>query len=153
MPFKVFLSYGTDPDSRVTALRLQTLGTSYGIDVLVPHRNGAHSSLVTNKTALAEIQSAIDGSDCVIAIVTRQSGQQVEKELNYALQKHKVILPIVQPGAVSQDFIDKFPQTVQLSPFKEPDQLSNIMEYLKHRRTLVSACAKPCKFSPLLRIV
>ncbi|HKW16477.1 MAG TPA: toll/interleukin-1 receptor domain-containing protein [Terriglobales bacterium] len=132
MPFKVFLSYGTDPESQITAWRLQTLGTSYGIEISVPQRNGAYSS--GSRATLTQIQRAIDEADCVLAIVTGPSGPAVERELNYALQKRKVIVPIVQQGVVSQDFLAMFPQTIQLSPSQDPEQLSQIMDFLKRQK-------------------
>jgi len=135
MAFKVFLSYGMDQEAQVTAWRLQTLGTSYGIDVVVPQRNGAHSpSSGPSKTALTEVQRAIDSSDCVLAIITGQGGAAIERELNYARQRHKVIVPIVQHGVASPDFLARFPQTFQLSPWQDPKQLSDIMEFLKQQK-------------------
>jgi nucleoside 2-deoxyribosyltransferase len=134
MAFKVFLSYGMDQESQVTAWRLQTLGTSYGIDVLVPQRNGAQPPPARSKAALAAVQRAIDQSDCVLAIITGHGGPYVDKELNYAAQRRKVIIPIVQQGAVSSAFLTRFPQTFQLSPRQDLQQLTEIMEFLKRQK-------------------
>ncbi len=135
MAFKVFLSYGMDQDAQVTAWRLQTLGTSYGIDVFVPQRNGAHfPSSGRSTAAVAEVQHAIDGSDCVLAIISGHSGPAVEAELNYALQKQKPIIPIVQRGVASRDFLAKFPRVFELTPRQDPKQLADIMQYLQQQK-------------------
>jgi hypothetical protein len=92
MAFKVFLSYGAGADEQVAAWRLQTLGTSYGMHVSVPHRNGA------GKAAVNQVHRNIDQSDCVLAILTGNIGPAVAEELNYALSKGKVIVPVVRQG-------------------------------------------------------
>jgi nucleoside 2-deoxyribosyltransferase len=136
MPFKVFLSYGMDQEAQVTAWRLQTLGTSHGIHVFVPQRNGPHfPSSGRGKVAAAAVQQAINESDCVLAIVTGRSGPSVETELNYALQKRKLIIPIVQKGAVSESFLARFPQVFEFSPWQDPGKLeSAVMEFLKRQK-------------------
>jgi hypothetical protein len=92
MAFKVFLSYGTDADEQVAAWRLQTLATSYGMHVSVPHRNGH------GKAIASQVRRNIDQSDCVLAIITSNIGPAVEEELNHALAKRKIIIPIVWQG-------------------------------------------------------
>jgi hypothetical protein len=81
MAFKVFLSYGAGADEQVAAWRLQTLATSYGMHVSVPHRNGA------GKVVGEKVRRAIDQSDCFLAIITGNLGPSVAGELNYALSK------------------------------------------------------------------
>jgi hypothetical protein len=89
MPFRVFLSYGADPGEQVAAWRLQTLATSYGMHVSVPHRNGSGEG---------QVRRSIAQSDCVLAIITGKIGPAVADELNYALSRRKVIVPIVRQG-------------------------------------------------------
>jgi nucleoside 2-deoxyribosyltransferase len=133
MSFKVFLSYGADPEAQVTAWRLQTLGTSYGIHVFVPQRNGSPSSV--GRVAAAQVQRAINQSDCVLAIITGQSGPWVEYELNYALQKRKLVIPIVQHGAVSQSFLERFPRVFEFSPWEDPGKLeSAVMKFVEQQK-------------------
>lgn len=92
MAFKVFLSYGTDPGEQVAAWRLQTLATSYGMHVSVPQRNGG------GRAVAAQVHRVIDQSDCVLAMITGNIGPAVAGELNYALSKGKVVVPVVRQG-------------------------------------------------------
>jgi hypothetical protein len=73
MAFKVFLSYGMDPDEQVAAWRLQTLATSYGMHVSVPNRNGGGEAVDT------QVQRAIDQSDCVLAMINGNIGPQLPR--------------------------------------------------------------------------
>jgi hypothetical protein len=92
MAFKVFLSYGAGADEQIAAWRLQTLATSYGMHVSVPNRNGA------GKAVGDQVRRSIDQSDCVLAIITENLGRSLAGELNYALSKGKVIVPVVRQG-------------------------------------------------------
>src|SRR6266699_3487509 len=84
MPFKVFLSYSTDPEENAIVWRLQTLAASHGIQMFVPQRAGARApSARRNVPVLAdEVRAAIHNSDCILAIITSRTGPAVEKELN-----------------------------------------------------------------------
>jgi hypothetical protein len=90
MAFKVFLSYGAGADEQIAAWRLQTLATSYGMHVSVPNRNGA------GKAVGDQVRRSIDQSDCVLAIITENLGPSLAGELNYALSKGKIIVPVVR---------------------------------------------------------
>jgi hypothetical protein len=92
MAFKVFLTYGAGPGEQVTAWRLQTLATSQGLHVTVPHHNGSGES------TQAQVHRAISQSDCVLAIITNDIGPAVADELNYALAIKKPIIPLVWEG-------------------------------------------------------
>ena len=105
MAFKVFLICGTDPNEQVAAWRLQTLATSYGMHVSVPNRNGPMIDGMID-----QVRRAIDQSDCVLAIITGNVGPAVAAELNYALARRKLIVPVVREGI-------SLPQLLQNSPY------------------------------------
>jgi hypothetical protein len=70
MAFRVFLSYGTDADAQVTAWRLQTLATAYGINVTVPQRYDVRFPSAQRNKLEEHVHRAIDQADCVLAIIT-----------------------------------------------------------------------------------
>src|SRR5262245_61496466 len=126
MAFKVFLSYGIDPAEQVTAWRLQTLAAAHGITVLVPQRNGTRGKAVSD-----EVQSAVNQSDCVLAIITGQVGAAVQQELKYALSKGKIVIPIVQTGAEAPAFLKK--HIFRFSPGNPGDVENEVIQYLKEQ--------------------
>jgi len=127
MAFKVFLSYGTDADEQVTAWRLQTLATSYGMHVSVPHRNGAE------KAAANQVHRNIDQSDCVLAILTGNIGPAVAEELNYALSKGKVIVPVVRQGITVPPAL-KGLRLFQFSPWNTGQVETDVVKFLKEQQ-------------------
>src|SRR5260370_35078619 len=112
MPLKVFLSHSTDPEENAIVWRLQTLAASSGIQVFVPQRSGSRlPSGRKNVPVLADdARLAIDQSDYILALITVSTGPAVEKELNYALGKGKVIIPIVEKSVRDHSFLKKFPR-------------------------------------------
>ncbi len=110
MPFTVFLSFSTDPDEQAIVWRIQTLAAAQGIQVFVPQRTGFDlPSSPRNALVLPDqVRKAIDQSDCVLAIITSRTGPAVQKELNYALGKNKLIIPIVEQGCANEAFLSKF---------------------------------------------
>ena len=92
MAFKVFLTYSLDPSEEALAWRLQTLAAAHGVEMYVPRRGG---SLSRQTTLVNEAMNAIDRSDCVLAIITGQANQSLERELKHALTKKKLVIPIV----------------------------------------------------------
>ena len=136
MALKVFLSYGTDPNAQVAAWRLQTLATSYGIHVSVPQRNG-YALLGRSKLPPEEVRRAIDKSNCVVAIITGQSGPVVEGELNYALQKRKLVIPIVQEGIGPAPFLKGFPRVFRFSSWENQGRVENeVVDFLKQQKQI-----------------
>jgi nucleoside 2-deoxyribosyltransferase len=117
MAFKVFLSYSTDPDEHAIVWRLQTLATTHGIQMFVPSRPGLASPPARkNAPVLAnQVRLAIDESDCVLAIITSATGPAVEKELNYAIGKGKLIIPLVERSCAHQPFLRNFAKIFQFS--------------------------------------
>jgi len=117
MAFKIFLSYSTDPDEQSIVWRIQTLAAAQGIQVFVPQRAGIKVPSAPRNAPLLNEQarSAIDQSDCVLAIITSGTGPAVQKELNYALGKGKPIIPIVEQSVTNHSFLSKFPAVFRFS--------------------------------------
>jgi nucleoside 2-deoxyribosyltransferase len=137
MPLRVFLSYSTDPEEHAIVWRLQTLAAASGIQVFVPQRNGGRiPSGRKNAPVLADaVRLAIDQSDYVLALITVSTGPAVEKELNYALGKRKVIIPIVEEGVEGRAFLQKFPQIFWFSRLEaNPGRVeTEILQFLKQQ--------------------
>ncbi len=138
MAFKIFLICGTDPSEQVAAWRLQTLATSYGMHVSVPNRNGFVGEVID------QVRRAIDQSDCVLAIITGKIGPAVAAELNYALAKDKLIVPVIQEGIVLPAALRKHP-VFQFSPWNTGDVEAQVVEFLKkqelNKKTVQSIAA------------
>jgi nucleoside 2-deoxyribosyltransferase len=128
MAFKVFLICGTDPSEQVAAWRLQTLATSYGMHVSVPNRNGFAGEMID------QIRRAIDQSDCVLAIITSDIARAgaVETELNYALARGKLVIPVVREGVALPKALAKLP-AFQFSPWNTGEVETKVVEFLKQQ--------------------
>jgi hypothetical protein len=127
MAFKVFLISGTDPSEQVAAWRLQTLATSYGMHVSVPNRNGSPSAIVDR------FRRAIDQSDCVLAIITGDIGPAVAAELNYALARGKLIIPVVREGIALPAALGTLP-VFQFSPWNTGEVETRVVQFLKQQQ-------------------
>lgn len=127
MAFKVFLSYGSDADEQLAAWRLQTLATTYGMHVSVPSRNEA------GKAVSPQDRRAIEQSDCVLAIITGNVGSAVAGELNYALSRGKLIVPVVQEGIALSPPLSKLP-VFQFSPWNIGHVELEVVEFLKRQK-------------------
>lgn len=138
MPFKVFLSYSTDPEENAIVWRLQTLAASHGIQMFVPQRAGVRVPPGRRNVPVLtdEVRVAIDGSDCVLAIITSRTGPAVEKELNYALGQRKLIIPIVEQGVHESSFLSRFPRVFTFSRLNgDPGRLeSEVLEFLRQQK-------------------
>ena len=132
MAFKVFLSYGTDPEEQVTAWRLQTLAAANGIHVFVPQRTAPQPN--RRNSVPLEAQRQIGQSDCVLAIIAGGLGPAVEGELNYALSMRKVVVPILQEGVAQPAFLKKFPRTFKFSPWNTGEVEAQVVEFLKTQK-------------------
>ncbi len=137
MALKVFLSYSTDPDENAVAWRLQTLAATHGIQLFVPQRPGSASPSPRKNALISDqVRSAIDHSDCVLAIITSSTGPAVEKELSYALGKGKVIIPIVEQGVGNHSFLSKLHPVFRFSRSDDnPGKVeAQVLEFLKHQK-------------------
>jgi hypothetical protein len=128
MAFKVFLISGTDPNEQVAAWRLQTLATAYGMHVSVPNRNGPQSGGIID-----QVRRAIDQSDCVLAIITENVGSVVAHELNYALSKGKLIVPVVRKGITVPPALGDLP-IFYFSPWNSAQAEVQVIEFLKAQK-------------------
>lgn len=129
MGFRVFLSHSLDPTEQGLAWRLQTLAAAHGIEVHVPQRGLALSS-----SALAALRNAIDRSDCVLAIITAKADASVQKELKYALEKRKLVIPIVHSDFVKHPLLAQFPRVFAFSPWHNPGAVeADVVDFLKQQ--------------------
>jgi nucleoside 2-deoxyribosyltransferase len=127
MAFRVFLSYGASPDEQIAAWRLQTLATSYGMHVSVPARNGSGKGVDHHARRL------IDQADCVLAIITGHIGQAVAQELNYALARGKLVVPLIRQGlSVPQALKDL--RLFQFSAWNTGEAESEVMGFLQQQK-------------------
>lgn len=133
MAFKVFLSYSTDPDEQVIVWRLQTLATASGIHVYVPQRHFPRVKPMPSD----EVKSAIDESNCVLALITTNTSAEVENELSYALASHKLVIPIVENTVrLNPELLAKFPRGVfSFSRHQVPGRIENdVVMFLKQEK-------------------
>jgi hypothetical protein len=130
MAFRVFLSYSLDPAEMALAWRLQTLAAAHGIEMYVPqYGNG------TPGPAAAIVQEAIDRADCVMAIITTAVSQMVQNELGYALERKKLVIPIVRTDLAGHPLLAGFPQVFTFSPWDNPGAVeTQIVEFLKDKQ-------------------
>jgi TIR domain len=130
MPFRVFLSYSLDPAEMALAWRLQTLAAAHGIEMYVPHHGTAKTASVA-----ATVQQAIDGADCVLAIITTAATQMVQNELDYALKHQKLVIPIVRTDLAGHPVLSRFPRLFTFSPWDNPGTVeTQIVEFLKEQQ-------------------
>lgn len=129
MAFRVYLSHSLDPAESALAWRLQTLATAHGIEMFVPNygREPAPGAV--------SIQGAIDRSDCVLAIITITANPNVQNELRYALEKHKLVIPIVRFDVQGHPLLAQFPRVFTFSPWDNPGSVeTQIVEFLKEQQ-------------------
>lgn len=132
MAFKVFLSYSLDPGEESLAWRLQTLAASHGVEMYVPRRGSPPSR---QKALTIEAMSAINRSDCVLAILTEKADQAVEGELKHALTQQKFVLPIVSRGLANTRLLAQFPRVFTFSPTDNPGKLeTEVVDFLKMQK-------------------
>ncbi len=134
MGFRVFLSYSLDPAEMALAWRLQTLAAAHGIEMYVPqHGNGTAAPVAaTDKQAAVTVQQAIDRADCVLAIIVTAASQTVQSELAYALERGKIVIPIVRTDLAGHPLLARFPRVFLFSPWDNPGMVeTQIVEFLK----------------------
>ena len=127
------MSYSLDPSEQALAWRLQTLATAHGIEMYVPTHGSTHPSQAG--TSPVAIHSAIDRSDCVLAIITARANTNIQKELKYALAKGKVVIPIVHSDLQGHPLLAQFPRVFVFSPSEDPGILeSKVADFLKAQK-------------------
>ena len=129
MAFRVFLSHSLDPEEMALAWRLQTLAAAHGIEMYVPNRGTSAAA-----ARAAAIEQAIDRADCVLAIMTAAAGENVQHELRYALDRGKLVVPIVGADLAGSTFLAQFPRVFQFAPWDNPGAVeTQIVEFLKEQ--------------------
>jgi hypothetical protein len=129
MAFRVFLSYSLDDAEMTLAWRLQTLAAAHGIEMYVPQHG------TPSPSGAVSVQNAIDKADCVLAILTATAGPSVQSELKYALEKRKLIIPIVRYDLVGHPLLAQFPRVFIFTPWDNPGTVeTEIVEYLKQQQ-------------------
>jgi hypothetical protein len=130
MAFRVFLSYSLDPADMALAWRLQTLAAAHGIEMYVPQ----HGTGVAAPGSVT-IEEAIDRADCVLAIITTAANQMVQHDLRYALERRKLVIPIVRTDLASHPLLAQFPRVFTFSPWDNPGAVeTQIVEFLKEHQ-------------------
>ncbi len=130
MAFRVFLSYSLDQSEQALAWRLQTLASAHGIEVFVPPRGPGYTALPSPGVA-----SAIDRSDCVLAIINAKADAGVQRELKHALAKRKLVIPIVHSELAHNPLLTQFPRVFNYIPGGNPGKVeTEVVEYLKQQR-------------------
>lgn len=125
MAFRVYLSYSLEPAESALAWRLQTLATAHGIEMYVPNYE-----LAQVPGALA-IQPAMNRADCVLAILTTEAHPTVQTELSYALETHKLVIPIVRSNIAAHPLLAQFPRVFPFTPCESPVTVeTQIRDYL-----------------------
>jgi hypothetical protein len=130
MAFRVFLSYSLDAAELALAWRLQTLAAAHGIEMYVPNYGTTESP-----PGAVPIQNAIDRSDCVLAILNAAASPSVQYELRYALEKRKLVIPIVRLDLAGNALLAQFPRVFTFSPWDNPGKVeTEIVEFLKQQQ-------------------
>jgi hypothetical protein len=71
----------------------------------------------------------------VLAIITAEANGSVQKELNYALAKRKLVIPIVHSGVATHPLLEQFPRVFTFSPWENPGKVEGeVVEFLKAQR-------------------
>jgi len=99
MALRVFLSHSVGLEEQALAWRLQTLAATSGIEVYVPRRKTYQLTQPSYDKVEPQVRGKIEQSDCVLALITNLSPttrRAVEYELNYALARRKLVIPIVE---------------------------------------------------------
>jgi nucleoside 2-deoxyribosyltransferase len=130
MAFRVFLSHSLDPAEMSLAWRLQTLAAAHGIEMYVP-QHGAEKVA----PSAATVEQAIDRADCVLAIINTAANQMVRNELGYALERRKLVIPIVRTDLADPAFVAQFQRVFTFSPWDNPGAVeTQIVEFLKDKQ-------------------
>ena len=129
MAFRVYLSHSLDAAEAALAWRLQTLATAHGIEMFVP------TYALQPAPGAISVQRAIDRADCVLAIITTATSPYVQDELRYALEKRKLVIPIVRSDLRGNPLVAQFPRVFTFSPWDNPGDIeTQIVDFLKEQQ-------------------
>jgi hypothetical protein len=133
MSLRVFLSFSVDPEEQVLIWRLQTLATAQGVEVYVPLWQITESR--RGEPLPQVVRNAIDRADCVLAIITSRTGPKVRNELNFALERNKLIIPLVERSVPVPAFFSHLPKVFHFTQGEAPGKLeSDVLAYLKEQQ-------------------
>ena len=130
--YRVFLSYNanTNRDEMVAVWRLQTLAAASGLQVYVP--------TPVQRSDWKAIARMIDDSDSVIAFLTKRATAQVIKELEYALNHQKLVIPIVEKATSASPIMPLLQQSgyrIFELDTKKPGEMENeLAKFLREKR-------------------
>jgi hypothetical protein len=130
MAFSVFLSYSLDAAEMALAWRLQTLAAAYGIEMYVPQHGPG-----TTAPGAVTVHQAIERADCVLAIIASSASPTVQNELGYALERRKLVIPIVRTDLADDPVFGKFPRVFRFNPWDNLGVVeTQIVEFLKEQQ-------------------
>lgn len=124
----IFLSYNLSSTDMVVIWRLQTLAAAHGITMYVPHPEERRSDRISSFAA-----QMIDASTLVIAFCTKQLSSKVLQEINYALNKSKPVLLIVEQGVELPRPLKGFP-VLAFDPQRPGDFEKRLIDHLDSNR-------------------
>jgi hypothetical protein len=137
MSFSIFISYSMVPEENAVPWRMQILAASEGAEVFVPRRPEFESPSPRRSTPRMpeRVQKEIDRCGCVLAVVTSNTIPSMEKELSYALQKRKLIVPVVDESVVEESVLGKLNPIFRFSRLDEsPGKVADqVLEFLKRK--------------------
>ena len=130
MAFKVFISHSVKDISLVK--QLQYWLDRNQIEAYIFEEYPQPGTMIGEKVA-----RAIDRSDCVLALMTRDGSrsQWVHNEVGYAKGKEKIVIPIVENGVINGGFLEG----VEYIPFRIYDPYDTISRTVQYLSTLKSA--------------
>lgn len=123
MAFKVFVSHSTADLGLVYQLK-------YWLEVNGIETYLAEAHPQPSVSLSAKISAAIDQSNCVIAVLTRDGtrSQWVNQEIGYAKKAGKIIVPLVEQGVPHTGFV----QGVEYVPFIRENPTDAVGRIVKH---------------------
>ena len=130
--YRVFLSYNanTSRDEMVAVWRLQTLAAASGLQLFVP--------TPVQRADWTAIMRMIDDSDSVIVFLTKRATPQVRKELEYALNRQKLVIPIVERATSASPIMPLLQQSgyrlFELDTQKPGKMESELADFLRQKR-------------------
>jgi hypothetical protein len=113
------------------------LSTRWCCLLRLPQRSGVRFPSSRRRVPVLpdQVRHAIDQADCVLAIVTTSTGPEVEKELSYALGINKLIIPIVEEGAVDDSFLKRFRPVFRFSRRDNAGEIEpHVLAFLKQQK-------------------
>jgi len=124
MAFKVFISHSTADLGLVYQLK-------YWLEVNGIETYLAEAHPQPGNTLSEKVSAAIDQSNCVIAVLTRDGArsQWVNQEIGYAKKAGRIVIPLVEQGVPHTGFV----QGVEYVPFNRgtpTDAINRIAEHL-----------------------